>query len=734
MLHKYFARSKGPKYDSQSYVDHILGSFDFMKQFYSELQAYGKDVTEIKQILYNAVLLHDLGKLDDLNQDVLSGKCKTRLPIFHEDAGAAYWLNNKHTCVVAAILIYCHHRGLQNFSDELAKGECAFRCLDTDTKKGFSRTQEYISKYTKIHSQLIKGDTIDSKGSPEFNSLDWRILLSMLVDSDHSDSARHCLQYTAHSLDSNPRWGERLEKLDNIIALKGQNATNQNEADRNKLRTEMYQNCRNTILDKGITQCEAPVGSGKTSAVLANLLNKACSLKNTPQKLFIVVPFTSLIEQIVVNLREWVVLDDEDPEEVIVGHYHTADYSSLQSKQIISLWKARITVTTSVQFFETLAASKTSKLRKLHRLAGNLIFIDEFQSNLPLKLWPVAWKWLEHLASDWNCHMVLSSGSMIEIWNMVDKSAYNIPSIINPKIKDKLFSMEKGRIKYEICRKPLSIEALADFVKTKGVYPKVVVFNTVQNAAVFAAYLQKNIDVVHLSTALTPNHRKKVVEEIQQRLHKPTKEWVLVATSCIESGMDFSFGTGFREVFSVASTLQIGGRVNRNFSSVDSILYSFVVTGNHFNKHPLADNHGVFNCFDHDWFNIKNPYELMKYAMNEQYNTLDKDAVNQLVRDDSTLNFRYVSDGFKVIDSSTKMVLVSDKLRHMLMSNRKVPWSLVQMNSVQLWDYKIAQLGLTEINSSGIYYIEEDLYDKEMLGIMEYVLDIKASVDSILIV
>jgi len=77
--------------------------------------------------------------------------------------------------------------------------------------------------------------------------------------------------------------------------------------------------------------------------------------------------------------------------------------------------------------------------------------------------------------------------------------------------------------------------------------------------------------------------------------------------------MNFSFKTGFREVFGVASILQIGGRVNRNFSFTDGVLYSFTTKGDSFNKHPFANNHSVFNCFDRDWFNTKNPYELMKH-------------------------------------------------------------------------------------------------------------------------
>jgi len=77
---------------------------------------------------------------------------------------------------------------------------------------------------------------------------------------------------------------------------------------------------------------------------------------------------------------------------------------------------------------------------------------------------------------------------------------------------------------------------------------------------------------------------------------------------------------------------------------------------------------------------------------------------------------------------------VSDKLRYTMMSGRKIPWSLVQMNSIQLWDYKIKQLGLLEINETGVYYLQEDLYDKEILGVMKYVLKTKSFIDTVMIV
>ena len=71
--------------------------------------------------------------------------------------------------------------------------------------------------------------------------------------------------------------------------------------------------------------------------------------------------------------------------------------------------------------------------------------------------------------------------------------------------------------------------------------------------------------VEHLSTALLPGDRAKTIETVKRRLEdQEDTDWILVATSCVEAGVDFSFRTGFREMFSLLSLLQAAGRVNRN--------------------------------------------------------------------------------------------------------------------------------------------------------------------------
>lgn len=724
----FLARSKGSKHDSQTYVNHVSGALEFLEKFSAETLKYASRLPKdsLLEILYSAVLFHDLGKLDELNQEALRSSGKKSLPVFHEDAGAAFFRALSGLYLPCAILVYCHHKGLADFFSEGNRNEQGFRCADTDSKMGFSRTEEYLQKYVKDHlSEFGKKELRISGLEAPLSSLDWRILLSLVVDSDHSDAARHCGQYSHKELPVDARWEERLQKLDREIGRKGNDASCEPEATRNHLRSRMYTCCRNSTVTDNLVKCEAPVGSGKTASVLAYLLGQAAGAKVKPIRLFVVVPFTNLICQIGDDLRDWIVLEGEDPEELVAAHYHTAEYSSDEVKHLSVLWRARVVVTTSVQFFETLASDKTTSLRKLHALPGSMVFIDEFHSCLPLKLWPAAWPWLKKLSNDWKCRVALSSGSISEVWKLVSPQDDEIPSIMDIKLRDELLALEQKRIGYEWLDKPVSVEGLKREVVGRGEWPKLVIMNTVQNAAEFAMSLKKEgIDVVYLSTSLTSLHRREVVGLVKNKLaNKDKGKWILVATSCVEAGMDFSFRTGFREAFSVSSTLQPAGRVNRSFSNVDSMLYVFTtVKEGGFNKHPAAEPSILARCFDEDWFRCKAPSELVQLALEAEWNgKTDKSGAEQLKNDDQTFNFKTVGKDFKVIANETQTVLVSDDLRRRIENYEKVQWREVQLNSVQLWGDKIEKLGLAEIRDTGIYYIHEDEYDHELIGIMKMI-------------
>ena len=209
------------------------------------------------------------------------------------------------------------------------------------------------------------------------------------------------------------------------------------------------------------------------------------------------------------------------------------------------------------------------RLRKLHELAGAAVFIDEAHAALPGPLWPQTWLWIKELTRDWGCHFVFASGSLVRFWQLEEfvNPAETVPEILTASVREGTEDGERSRICF--VREPgaLTFEALTQRVfEGAEAGPHLVIVNTVRTAAALASYMREaGCEVLHLSTALAPVHREAIVERVKERLHaEGDKRWALIATSCVEAGLDFSFGSGWREESSVTSVVQAGGRVNRH--------------------------------------------------------------------------------------------------------------------------------------------------------------------------
>lgn len=665
---------------------------------------------------------HDLGKLDPANQEILS--CGTgHLPINHVDAGAAYLLQGRSPLsAFAALLIYAHHKGLPSMPAELAKERNLFR--DEDIRQlTDSRIEGYIREHRLLVSESINQVHQDGVG---ITPLAARLGLSCLVDADHSDTARHYGNHTDISVD--PLWktaDERLALLDRYV----KQLADRKLDSRTKLRNAVYESCRAASTTHSLYACDSPVGTGKTTAIMAHLLR--ATLDKQLRRIVVVLPFTNIIDQAVSVYRQSLVLPGESEVDTIVAHHHRAEFQDFRSRQFSFLWQAPIIVTTAVQFFETLASNRPASLRKLHQIAGGAIFIDECHAALPAYLWPQTWKWIKELVTEWGCHCVLGSGSLTRFWELPDfaQPPEVLPDLISEPIRANARDAEQLRICYQTRPNELDLSDLVKWVATHP-GPRLLILNTVQSAAVVATAMRDRYGkekVEHLSTALIPHDRAETLHRIKSRLNSKLADldWTLVATSCVEAGIDLSFHTCFRERCSLVSLIQIGGRGNRSSEFPQIEVWDFQLAhSEELREHPAFKISAriLGELFEEDRVSPDHCKEAMRREIRQQGMS---SAAEVIERSEQSQNFPTVESEYKVIDRNTVTALVNKELRDRLEQGAEVPFTELQQHSVQIWSTHRIEWGLREsIRYPGLMFWELD-YDR-FVGYMKGVLDLNA--------
>ena len=695
------AHSARKNYPPQTYEAHVRGVCERAGKYAAEAECYSVKANGIlSTIVRDSALLHDLGKLEERNQSVLCEQSRRRrhLPVDHTDAGSAALQKMGSGC--AAMLVYSHHQGLPDLSTEFAARGCSiFRNGNAEVR---AETDAALPALLRQHEALFP-----RKPNKEVQAYDGdpavflRMALSCPADADHGDTAAAFGQTEKAMPELRPQ--ERLAALDHYVSKFGETD------ERSSLRRELYLSCRSAEAHSGFSVCGSPVGSGKTTAVMAHLLEQAC--KRNARRIFVVLPYTSIIRQSVDIYRKALVLPGETPEDVVAELHSRADFEDIETRYLTALWRAPIVVTTAVAFFETLSSHNPAALRRLHELPGSLIFVDEAHSALPLRLLPLAWHWMNVLSDEWSCYWVLASGSLVRYWELQPLFGLSMPrpeiaELVRPDLQRELSRYESNRITFRWREKPIGRKELAEWVQ-EAPGPRLLILNTVQSAAVIAADMAAEFGqthVEHLSTALTPEDRGNTIDRIRRRLADPDDaDWTLVATSCVEAGVDFSFRTGFREISSLLSLLQAAGRVNRHGRNTEAVMWSFSLQDDSMlPKNPALD---VSAAVLRSYFQKRLPItpELSTRSMQDE-----------LVRDDSCMSaicdfaeleaaqqFRTLAQKFRVIDQKTVLAVPDDSMASAIAEGR-ASWQELQRHAVSVRKEKIVLWHLREI-ADGIY-------------------------------
>lgn len=323
----------------------------------------------------------------------------------------------------------------------------------------------------------------------------------------------------------------------------------------NTIRSEVREHCRVAAgRPPGFFSLNVPTGGGKTLSSLEFAVRHA--ELHSLDRVIVAVPFTSIIEQNADVYRE---VFRGFSEETVIEHHSNLNPNNETTANRLQTenWDAPIVVTTNVQLFESLFATRTSLCRKLHRIARSVIVLDEAQA-LPIELLTPTLMALKELVDVYGCSVVLCTATQPALNHRedFDIGLENVRPIIPDanELHDRL-QRTKVTVRGVIGDDQLGNELLD--------HDQVLcIVNTRAEAARIYQALGNDNGNVHLSTRMCGEHRSRRIHAIRERLDTGAICRV-VSTQLIEAGVDVDFPKVYRAMCGLDSLAQAAGRCNR---------------------------------------------------------------------------------------------------------------------------------------------------------------------------
>jgi CRISPR-associated helicase Cas3/CRISPR-associated endonuclease Cas3-HD len=531
-------------------------------------------------------LLHDLGKYSESFIRRLHGKERG---LDHWSAGAWAALDlYKQAGIAAALSIQGHHIGLQ-------RGDAAsLRALDL---LRLSQNHPLGLRLTELDAQLLlrrlHADGLElpainrSAGDWKGNDLAWmldvRMLFSTLVDADFLETEAHfdgqaegALRYRPQGPEIHPEAALALVQ-EWVQELAGRRLA---APSIQAVRDELFQSCLTAAEQKpGVFTLTAPTGSGKTLAMIAFALRHAAL--HGLRRVVVAIPFLTIIEQTAKAYRD--LLGSALGEHWVIEHHSLTEVGDpsiqqdrdheaparLLARQLAENWDAPLVVTTNVQVLESLFSNRPSACRKLHRLARSVILFDEAQT-LPPELAVPTLGALAHLANRFGSTVVFATATQPAFEHLCAETRRASGHPWNPREivggSAALFDRARRvRVRWET-GSPLTWAAVAENLSRH--HRALCIVNLKRNARNLSLAVQEvagKAGLFHLSTNLCPAHRAAMLAQIRDRLDSQDRRPCrLVATQCVEAGVDLDSPVVYRAVGPLEAIAQGAGRCNRS--------------------------------------------------------------------------------------------------------------------------------------------------------------------------
>jgi CRISPR-associated endonuclease/helicase Cas3 len=568
----------------QTTKEHSINSAQIAKK---RLEAIG-----LGNLAYLAGVLHDAGKCSkEFNKyisDAVAGLSVKKGSVIHSFAGCGYMMAKFHTnnldipdltAELVAYSIGAHHglfdcinsNGESEFKnrqekqpeyDANAMKEYFSECVsENDIEDMFFLANKDVERVIGTLQALVDSEKPD-KYSTEFLfyvGLLERLLLSSVIDGDHTDTYSFMSGHKIPEDKELTDWNEIVKNVDDYILSK------EVKTEIQRARRELSDICSEFAERPGdVYQLSIPTGSGKTLSGLRYAVHHA--KKWGKKRIIYVAPLISILEQNAQVIREAVGRSEivlEHHSNVVTDNEKSEDVPQDNYRLLTETWDSPIIVTTLVQFLNTLFGGKSSQIRRFSSLCNSIIILDEVQT-VPWKATSLFNLAINFLKTVCNATVLLCSATQPTFSGM--EHAMKVSSIgFLTQEQERHYSAVFRRSKirfvgnYRIDEIPRYITGL--LADRKSVL--LICNKKMQSEFLYDELKQGEYNAYHLSASMCVEHREQTVKQMRCSLSSDVKT-LCVSTQVIEAGVDISFSAVVRLEAGLDSIVQANGRCNRN--------------------------------------------------------------------------------------------------------------------------------------------------------------------------
>jgi len=730
------------KWEIHTLKDHLEGVAKLAERFASKFNS--------EDWLKATALLHDLGKISGAFQRKIKRNSGYDVDAFAKEGDGnaphaihgAYWAytNWDEFGKIISYLIAGHHGGLPDWSHEIGIGGNLETRLSKDEIK---KLPELVNSFWQSYTENIKKPNYVPSIFPneDYEQIHlWiRILYSCLVDADFLDTEKFMNLEKFNSRKKFLSVTDLKQKFDKHM---GEIKKGAMKTPVNNIRNEVLCQCRNEAKNRpGLFSLTVPTGGGKTLSSMAFALEHATEYNK--DRIIMVIPYTSIIEQTAETYKS--IFGDKN----VIEHHSSLDpdNETLHSRLASENWDAPIIVTTTVQFFESLFASRSSACRKLHNIVNSVVIVDEAQM-LPTDFLKPILHSIYGLTKYFDVSMVLCTATQPAITSKIfpqgDGRKYAI--LKDDECREIMISPSPNELTEKLQR--VDVKQIGKVEDWNGLIEKLKNHNTVlcivntrnDCRELFEAMSE---GTVHLSANMCGEHRSHCIGEIKDCL-KNGRPIRVVSTQLVEAGVDFDFPVVYRAMAGFDSIAQAAGRCNREGELVEN---GVKVKGKVFVFEPpksapkgalLKGASNGKKILDIDSDGCKNllPETFRKYF--ELYfsdlNTFDKQNMEELLVKDATdfnFQFRTAAHKFNMIDNQRQISIVvwypkmKDYILSLINTLRFAGPNRDLMRKLQRFTITIPENVFAEVAHSfedinGIWCQDADTLYDEVLGFVGY--------------